>query len=946
MDNHRSESAPQDEACQTHSLQAVETIAQCGSWHVDIERRETEWSHGAYEIFDITSADTSLTYGDVSEFVAHGYEETVEQKRESLFDGEPFEIEYQIEINGATKWIHERAEIQRNDEGAPIAAIGVLQDITSQKERVQSLERFRTLIDHSSDGVFIVDSETSAILDVNETACQLLGYTREELLSLSVPDINPAFSAEMWREFAATVRENGTEVIETEHQRDGGSTFPVEIHVSLVSLDRDYHVATVRDITERKEREKQLEATRKRYQTLIDAAPDPIFVADAETGEIVEANAAAAELRQQPRDEVIGLHQTALHPDDDMDQYRDLFEYHVEHSETIKEFDDGTPVYFTTVEGDRIPVAISTTTVSLGDRTLIHGIFRDISEERQYEDALAGINTAAQELLHAETDTEIAQIVVDVATEILDKTGTGVYLYDDHAEELTPAAYSEHLEDLLDEIPRFSPGDGIAWWVFAEQESARFDDVRTAEDVYNAGTPIRSELLIPLGEHGVFLVGDTDAGGFDDMTDELAETLAATAEAALDHAQQAQTLRKQERKAQSQAEQLERVNQLNDRIRTIMQALIQADSHEAITRHVCDSLVSLDGFAYVWIGEPDSTTNELRIAAEAGSPQNYLEAVSLEQAADNTLPAVRATRNRTSIIEPQIASNLQGTEWRNTALLHEFRSVISVPLLYDEFQYGVLTIYSNRSGEFNEHAQSVLTELGHLVGYALNATDQRNALLGSETVDVTFDLTNCTDLFVEFAAELSAEIQIENVIPRSDNAYLVHFVCEKTETESIWTVAEDFPPIIELQVISESDRTLYEAIVVGDCLVATLATIGANIQSSIISENRCQISASLSEERERQTFVERLKESYPDIDVSIRKHTTSSSEISGERLLDDSLTDRQQDVLRTAYYSGFFDQQRKRTGSEIATSLDVSQPGFATRLRAAQRNLFSGIFDQ
>jgi PAS domain S-box-containing protein len=577
-------------------LQEVEAITDFGTWRTDLERGETEWSRMAGELFGVSAAEGSFGHEDVPPLVAPSHEALVKRKRKAVFDGEPFDIEYRIEVGGSTKWIHERAEFKHDDSGDPVVAIGILQDVTDHKEREQELELFRNLVDNASDGIFVIDSETSAILDANETACRMLGYDYEELVSLSVSDINPEFSTEMWNDFAAAVRENGTEVIESEHQREDGSTFPVEIRIAYVPLDREYHVATVRDITERKERERRLEAARKRYQTFIDAAPDPIFVADADTGEIVEANAAAAELRSQPRDEIVGLHQTKLHPDEDSKRYQELFEHHARHPETIKEFDDGTPVYLATVDGGRIPVAISTSIVSLDDRTLVHGIFRDISEQRRYEKALTGINTAAQDLLQAETDAEIAQIVVDAATDVLDVSGSGVCLYDDHSGELVPTAYSESIETLLDEIPHFSPGDSIAWHVFTDQEQTRFADVRTADDVYNAGTPIRSELLIPLGEHGLFLVGDTSIDAFDDTTDEIAETLASTAEAALDRAERTQTLRKRERESQRQAERLERVNQLNDEIRTIMQALIQTQSRDAIIQRVCDSLVSLDRF--------------------------------------------------------------------------------------------------------------------------------------------------------------------------------------------------------------------------------------------------------------------------------------------------------------------------------------------------------------
>ncbi|WP_338739584.1 GAF domain-containing protein [Haloplanus salilacus] len=806
-------------------LREVEAIADLGSWYADFERDETEWSEKASEILGVPVDEDSFGHDDIPSLVAAPRQDAVRRERNAVFDGDAFDIEYRIDVDGSTRWIHERAECRRDDSGDPVAAIGVL-----------------------------------------------------------------------------------------------------------------------RDITDRKGRERQLDAARKRYRTLIDAAPDPIFVADAETGEIVEANAAAADLRGQPRDELVGLHQTALHPDEAADRYRELFEDRIDQRRTITEFDDGTPVSLTTIDGDRIPVAINTSTVSLDGRTLVHGIFRDVSERRRHETALAGINTASQALLQAETDAEIARIIVDAATDLLDASGSCVYRYDSHSGELVAEAYSERLDDALGHAPRVSPGEGVVWRVFTDREPARFDDVRTADGVDDDGTPIRSELLVPLGDHGVFLVGDTSVGAFDDTSEGIAETLASTAEAAFDRVERTRTLRERERESQGQAERLERINQLNDEIRTIMQGLIRTHSRDAIAQQVCDSLISLDRFAYAWIGTPDHATSEIRVSAQAGSPQHYPEAVSLDFEPTNMHPSVRAVRERTTITVPRIATAPHRLEWRDTALRHEFQSVISVPLIYDEFLYGVVTVYSDRPDAFDDRTESVLTELGELVGYALNASEQRDALLGGGAVDVTFDLTGVTDLFVEFADRLSADIRIENITPRSEGMYLVHFQCDDAERAQLHTVADALSSVTDLRVISETDRTVYEAVVIGECLVTTLATIGANVRSVMVTGTHCRIRASLPDEREKQTLVRHLKDRHPDIDVAIHQQTTTFSSDSWLRLLDCSLTARQRDILATAYYSGFYDQRRKRTGTEIADSLGISQPAFSTRLRAAQRNLLSTIF--
>ena len=921
-----------------------ERRTELGSWYTDFEPDETRWSQVAREMFGVAADDDTFEHDDVVTAVTPRHRDVVERKRRALFAGEPFDIEYQIEVDGSPRWIRERAEIRRNEAGNPVEAFGVLEDVTDQREHERDLELFRTLVDNATDGIFVIDSYTSAILDVNETACHMLGYDKNELVGMSVPDFNPAFSVERWTEFAASVRENGTRKIESEHRREDGTTFPVEIRISHVSLDQEYHVATVRDITERRERERELAASRKRYRTFIEAAPDPIFVADADTGELVEANAAAAELRNQPRQEIVGLHQSALHPNDDADRYRQLFENHIDYPNTITEFEDGTPLYLTTVDGERIPVAISTSTVTLDERTLIHGIFRDISERRRYETALAGINTAARELLEAETDAEIAQIVVDSTATVLDASGSGICLSDEHSGELVPTAYSERLSEILDDVPSFSPGEGIAWRVFTEQEQAHFDDVRTTDDVYNAGTPIRSEILVPLGEHGVFLVGDTSVGAFDATDEEIAETLASTAVAALNRADRTQRLRERERESKVQAERLERVNQLNEEIRTIMQALIQAQSVNAVTQQVCESLASLDRFTYAWIGRPDPARTEMRVSADAGAQHHYLDAISRDCGDGNSLPSVRAAREQTTVTEPRIAAEPHTGEWRDAALKHGFQSVISVPLVYRDFLYGVMTVYSDRAGAFDERTSEVLTKLGELLAYALNKSEQQNALLGDRRVDLTFTLTDATDIVVELADRLSTELHVQNIIARSEQRYLLHFVAEDVETDDVQAVADELTSIAELRMIDETDQLLYEAVVVGDCLVTTLATVGANVHSVVVSSSQVRVQATLPEGREKQTLVRRLTDRYPELDVAIQRSIESPQATWWMQLLETALTDRQLDILKTAYYSGYFDKKRKRTGGDIADSLGISQPAFSTQIRAAQLNLLSEVF--
>ena len=128
------------------------------------------------------------------------------------------------------------------------------------------MARFRAIMDQGGEALYIIDAETVRFVDVNETACQMLGYSREELLKLSPKDIEISHEIppERWRAHVKELKETGTTDVmdQNVHQRKDGTSFPVEVSDSLRTFgDRDYVLAVVRDITERKRAEEKLQET-------------------------------------------------------------------------------------------------------------------------------------------------------------------------------------------------------------------------------------------------------------------------------------------------------------------------------------------------------------------------------------------------------------------------------------------------------------------------------------------------------------------------------------------------------------------------------------------------------------------------------------------------------------------------------------------------------------
>jgi PAS domain S-box-containing protein len=177
----------------------------------------------------------------------------------------------------------------------------LLSKVREGERTIRELKLFRTLLEHSNDAIEVVDPETLRFLDANEKACSVLGYTREELLSLRIFDIDPSITEASIIRIREQWRKTGWMVLESVHRRKDGSTFPVEVNTRQVHVDRDYIVAIVRDLTERK----QAEARLREYERVVEGLEEIIIVVDREYRYVI-ANRAFLESRGMEREQVIG----------------------------------------------------------------------------------------------------------------------------------------------------------------------------------------------------------------------------------------------------------------------------------------------------------------------------------------------------------------------------------------------------------------------------------------------------------------------------------------------------------------------------------------------------------------------------------------------------------------------------------------------------------------
>jgi len=193
-------------------------------------------------------------------------------------------------------------------------------------------------------------------------------------------------------------------------------------------------------------------------------------------------------------------------------------------------------------DGHEVPLSITFEEhVHDGDR-VFSGIMRDISDRKDYEDTLEALQETARALMQARTPEDIGDRAAAAAHDVIGFPLASLYRYDDATDVLRCVAQSDAAADLFGDPPTLSEGS-LAWRAFQSGAPLEYHDDGDGDGdgddvpVHRPDGPVAAEYAVPLGDHGVLLVADTDAQAFDDQTRHLVRILAANTEAALGRAE-------------------------------------------------------------------------------------------------------------------------------------------------------------------------------------------------------------------------------------------------------------------------------------------------------------------------------------------------------------------------------------------------------------------------
>ncbi|MFB6096753.1 MAG: PAS domain S-box protein [Haloferacaceae archaeon] len=855
-----------------------------------------------------------------------------DRKLRAVLDGEREEVRTRVELpRGGDPVVRDVKAVPIVEEGEIVGAVGVNRDVTERAE----LERQREeMLDRITDMFFSVDREFRVAYVSPKTEAWLREHVAdvpEEVVGEVIWDLVPG-SAD------SVIHDHYQRALET--QEPVSFECPSPMNGEWISV-RAYPSETglsiyVRDISERKERERRLRESEEKFRQLAENLDEVVWMTAGPSWDVEYVNPKYEEVWGQSREALYEDWHTfadAIHPED-----RERVERALERASETGEFQEEYRIR----RPDGTVRWIHDRGYAIGDGTRFVGIAEDVTDRKRHEETLERLHDTARQFMQARTEAEVYGLVAEAATDVLDLPATTIYSFDRERNVLQPVEHVGGAADAGSPDP-VSAGGGVVWDAFSAAESRYITGQGApAEDGRRTG------VVIPLGNHGVVAVGvETDAA-LPDADDELAHLLAASAETALERTRRERTLIERDRALARKNETLDELNHVNTVIRNAIRTVVQASTHTETLQRFCERLTDGDRYRGCCFLAFEEFEEELTPEVWTGLDADYVDRVDALGAESPEDALARAALAADEVrVSPDLLDDPGWAERRDAVLPQGFHGVAAIPVRSRDLTFGCLLVYARKPGAFAEEERDVLAEAGSVVGHALLGIERTESTLTDQTVEVEVGIEDDRLFFGRLARELDCEVDLAGWLPRDDGSMLAFVSVPDATADAVESTLAGWPSVASVAYVTEHDeQTLYKVTMAQTQFTDVLGKHGAMLCSLTATDAETHCTLKLPDQGAVGDLMDALRGRYATVRLRARRETSqTTSRQSFQADLLEELTERQHEVLQAAYYGGFFEWPRESTGEAVADAVGVSPPTFHQHLRAAERKLVRAVLE-
>ncbi|MBX0326008.1 PAS domain S-box protein [Halomicroarcula sp. F13] len=776
-----------------------------------------------------------------------------------------------------------------DDEGAVWGIAGVGRDISLRK-------RFERI----SDGFYTLDTDWR-FTSLNSRAETLVDRSEEELLGTVVWEAFPdAAEMQVYDEFH-TAMETQDPVSFDQYYPQLDTWFEVRTYPSKTGLSVYF-----RDITARKERERQLE----QYRTLTEAANDVIVTINDESS-IQTVNPAVTDVFGYEPDELIGEPLTMLMSDDLAAQHRAALQQYLETGERTLDWSN-VEVSGLRADGSEVPISISFSEAESDGQRFFTGIVRDITDRKERERELA----YRKALLEAQAETTIhGLLVVDSDRNVSYHNERFLELWDIPDSVAATRSDDALIEYVLDQLADPDEFRETVEYLYEHPEEESRDTIELVDgrwiDRYSA------PVVADGAQHGRLWV-------FRDITDQ----------------------KERERALERQRTELARLDQFNELVQDLIHAVVEESTRSEIEQTVCDQLASSDFYRTAWIGDRVKTTATITPRVSAEIRVDDVPTVTTESTDGISDLAAQAIDTRDACVVQRPFDELHVGENQDQSWGADIESALAVPIEYGDVLYGVLVVYATQARAFGDRQQASFVDLGETIGFATAAAERKEALVAERVLELTLSIRDPNQSFIQAATQCGATVTLDGIAGRGADSYLAYFTVTGVSPAAVRDlVAQGEMPDCVRVVSTHETSSLCEVEITDSSFITTVADHGGTVTDMTAENDHGTVRIELPRTADASLLLDALRATGADIDLQAKRtvdHPTQTDH-RFQSTVTDRLTEKQQSAIEAAYHAGFFEQPRDSTGEDIAESLDISPSTFHQHLRVGLRKLVSPI---